>query len=84
MPIGTNEIPTTSSVQRQRRIISFEISGIDIPAPPALLEHLLRERLPPIKPKHRLFQTMPLDDAHRLWDTTRTAPAVLGDRGHFL
>ena len=27
---------------------------------------------------------MPLDDAHRLWDTTRTAPAVLGDRRHFL
>lgn len=27
---------------------------------------------------------MPLDDPHCLWDTTRTAPAVLGDRGHFL
>ena len=27
---------------------------------------------------------MPLDDAHRLWDTTWTAPAILGDRGHFL
>ena len=27
---------------------------------------------------------MPLDDAHRLWDTIRSAPAIVGNRGDFL
>lgn len=27
---------------------------------------------------------MPLNDAHRLWDVTEAAPAVLGDRSNLL
>ena len=27
---------------------------------------------------------MPLNDTYCVWDTTWAAPAVLGDRGHFL
>jgi hypothetical protein len=86
MSVRTYEIPTADSINRgtirQHRIIKH--AKINVRVPCALFEHRVCGDHVPIEPEHRLFQPMPLDDAHRLWDTTRTAPAVLGDRGHFL
>jgi len=69
---------------RQHRIMSLKPSKINVRAPSALFKHHVCGYHIPIESEYRLFQPMPLDDAHRLWDTTGTAPAVLGDRSHFL
>ena len=84
MSIRTHEIPTASHDPSGKYVSVIKIRKINVRVPSALFEHHIRGYHVPIEPEHRLFQPMPLDDAHRLWDTTRTAPAVLGDRGHFL
>lgn len=61
-----------------------QTSGINVRAPNTPLEHLARRYNLVVKTKYRVSNAMPLNDTHRLGDTIRTVPVILGDGGHFI